>query len=391
LKNEDTVEIPKIKRVLRSIRLIVVIFSILLALVLILTNTQNINIDNFRRIFAKIDFGINSSGNGGDGYIYFSGSDSAFAPFKGGLAVCSTENVKVFDEKGNLFSNISSAKSKPVVISSPKHILSYDLNGKVLTVSNSFATLFEKSFTNNIYSADISQNGGFCVVTSEEGYKAKVTVFGNNYKEKYSVYSSEKYVIDAALSPDGKILALACVFPEGVVLNSVIDFYKIGEKSAFSQISLECGTVFDIHYKDNGSLLALGDKGATYINKKASSKAEISFEGRYLTSYEHSLENTVCILSQDMSRNANHVLIINDKGKVSLNCDTEYKIIDAAVCQNVIAIYTGDRLIFIDESGNDKIKIKKTIIINETYDKIFASKNNVFLIAGEYAKIENFS
>lgn len=389
MKIDETMEIPKVKKVLRTIRFSIMFVIVTSFCLFIFVNIDNINIDNFRRILAKIDFGINSTGAEGDGYVYFSGVDNVFAPFKGGLGVYNTDGLKVFDEKGNQFSGLTAASSAPAVSASDKYIMIYDRGGTALNIANSFALVFSKTFDNKIYCASMSESGGFTVVTEAEGYKALVTVFDSSFHEKFKFYSAEKYIVDAALSNDGKIVAVAYVYPDNSDIKSGVDFYKIGNKEPFSQISLAQGTVFDIQYKESGALTALTDKCAYTINKSAKTAAEFSFEGQKLMAFSHSLKNTALVLAEGVSKSNSQVVVLNDKGKAVTNIAYDSMVQNIGICDSGVALFTGDRLVFADISSGKKLKIKKTVIVTESFENMVASKNNVFLIAGEYAKIES--
>ena len=388
-EEEYTEHTHKLKAVLKGIRLAIVVFAVATVSLLVLFNIDQINMDNIRRLLAKIDFSINRPFTSANAMVTFNGSEqNCYAEYKSGLAVLSADGLKVFDDKGNEFTSQQTIYHSPSMQTNKKYILTYDRGGKTLNIANSFALVFTKTFDNTILNASMSENGAFVVVTQYEGYKALVTVFDSSFKEVFKFYSADKYIIDADISPDGAYLAAATLASEEAAVTSGITIYKIGTESPISQIPIAEGVLFDIKYKSSGNICAITDKGAVFISKDGKTEKELSFDGMILNSYaDNNDKYTAFITSASTSGKTAIVTITDEKGNIWTKGETDGFVISSSFSANGLAILQQERVILAAFSSKEGIKNLKTIPIKNDYERILAGDGNAFLIDGNYADI----
>ena len=117
----------------------------------------------------------------------------------------------------------------------------------------------------------VNKKGYTTVLTGETGYKSVVVVYDNRGVEKYRWYSDESYAIDAKLSDNSKILAVASVKMDGNKLNTVIEQYKIKEENVLSSIIIDDLVPYSITF-DGSKLVLIGDKKAYTVSKGGKNK-----------------------------------------------------------------------------------------------------------------------
>lgn len=390
-RDEETSTQNKIKSFLRGVRLTIIVLVVITLALLVFFNIDEINTDNFRRILAKLDFSFNQVNLKSSGTISFNGDSlNCYDVYKGGLAVLSTDGLKVYDEKGNEFNAVQTIYRNPSLQSTKKYILTYDRGGTSLNIANSFANVSSKSFPNKIINASMSENGSFLVVTECEGYKALVTVFDSSFNEKFLLYSAQNYILDAELSNDGQVLAIATLKGAKGDIEASINFYKVGNDSPFFTYPIADCTPFDIKYKGNGNLCVISDKKAIFLTKDGKKEGEISFDGKLLSSFaDNNNKYTAFITGTGLVSRNSHIIIADDKGNAWTNADIEGAVKHSTFIDNGLALLEENNILLIDISNKTNIKIKKNIVVKGEFEELLASGTNGYAVSSNYAEIIN--
>lgn len=392
VKTEETSNQNKIKGFLRGIRLAIIVLVVITLALLVFFNIDEINTDNFKRLLAKLDFSFNQVSTNNSGTVFFNGDDlNCYDVYKGGLAVLSPNGLKVYDEKGNEFNSIQTIYRSPAMQTTKKYILTYDRGGTSLIIANSFANVYSKTFPNKIINASMAENGSFLVVTEYEGYKALITVYDTSFKEKFLLYSAQNYIIDAQLSNDGQILAVATIKGVKGDIETAISFYKVGQETPFFTFPIADCTPFEIKYKGNGNLCVISDKKALFINKDGGKEGEINFEGKLLYNYADNNKYSAFITGTGLVSRNSHIIIADDKGNVWTNGDIEGTVKYSTFIDNGLALLEENNILLIDISNKTDIKIKKNVVVKGEFEELLASGTNGYAIASNYAEIISLS
>ncbi len=211
----------------------------LLLAALILFGGSIISYDNVYYMFKDIAY-INSFVENRPSSLNYSRpfSNQDFDVFKNGLAVASDSEIKLFASTGRVTMSEGSEFTNPRICSSDTSLLIYDQGRKTFKVYNSFISVRSEELDYPISSADMADDGSFCIVTKSENYGSVVRV----YNEKYvleSEYSRNDHVISANISPDGKkiaVLSLDAKDGDGMATLTVVER---GKKSTRSSVSLK--------------------------------------------------------------------------------------------------------------------------------------------------------
>jgi hypothetical protein len=386
MQREEGAVAHKIKLYLRTIRLAIVVLVVISLALLVFFNIDAINMDNFRRLLAKIDFSVNQTGTVGSGSITFTGDTlNCYDVYKGGLAVLSPDGLKVYDEKGNEFTGLQAVYKKPTMQATKKYILTFDRGGDKLIISNSFTIVFSKTFANKILNASMAEDGSFVVTTECEGYKALITVFDSSFKEKFKLYSAEKYIIDAKMNSNNGILAIASIKTGGGEISSAVTLYKIGTDKPFFEFPIADCTPFEIEYKSNGNICIFADKKAIFINRDGKKEGEVDYSNKTLTTYAtNNGKYTAFILT--VGRTAT-IMIVDEKGNAWTNGTLDGLVTSASFSDNGLVLLQKNNILLADFVSKNGVKIKKTIPVESGIEQILAGSKNVFAIKGSIAEI----
>jgi len=226
--------------------------------------------------------GIGSFGKkaGTDVFYYDAGGNAAYADIDGGLAVASSSGLQVFDRDGNQTLSEIFVMNSPSVDQAGGHVAAYDLGGTQLRFFDRTGMILSLTAEDTIISADVSSSGRLAVCTESSGYRGQVTVYSASGEALFKWYSGEGYVLSAALSDDGKELAVLTLTENGsriVKLRTNDDEYLKAEE-------FEGELIIDVAYTPKGNLAAL-TASSLYFIYDSDSIVRYDFEGKYLNDY----------------------------------------------------------------------------------------------------------
>jgi len=336
------------EKALNSTRTVLRFFRYLLLCVLVLTlalivilNRDNINMDNLRRFFAKIDIGVStSSEQDGQQIDLIYEEDVRVASFKDGLAHLTPSELTVLDNQGTVFLSAKTGFGTPELIAGKRYIVCYDRGGTDILVSNSFAVVFEKSMPENISYITMSDENYMAIITSGNGYKNSLYVYNSSFEKVFVWHSNERYLLNAAVSPDKKTVALICYnvndsSPELVGIH--LDEEEIAWQSPLKDLPL------DLCYKSAGNVALLYADRLEYFSGKGESGKVYEFKKNYLQGFSFNSEHTVLLLSGS-KRGESTLYSINDRGKESAVFETGACVTGLDVRENRVALLDGERV-----------------------------------------------
>ena len=141
------------------------IFSILsLVFVLVFVLMGNLSYDKFYHLVKDISISVEYVNSVHDTITYNTGNSQSFAVYRGGLAVASREKLAIFSAGGKELMSSSHNYANPILISSGKYVLLYDVGGKQFSFGNSFSEIKQERVENIIYGASISKTGDFALL-----------------------------------------------------------------------------------------------------------------------------------------------------------------------------------------------------------------------------------
>ncbi len=372
--------------IIKKIRYAVIIILILFICVFVVLNKDEINMDNFKRIMAQFDFAFSTSSSVSDKIDFNAQSTNKYSVYKNGFVSLTEEGLKIYDKTNNMLFNYKKNFSNPVLLTSKKYCLCYDFGSTGLYVTNSFANVFEKTFTGNISFAVLNDDGYFAVITKESGYKSVMRVYNKNLEEQLTVSLSEKYIVYASLSENSKSIAyitLSTKSGEPVYEANLLMLDK--ESPSFTVAMPE--SIVGINFV-NGNINVIGKNNMFLLNSDDGSiKKEYSYEGRTLKSFSKASKFTVLNFeSVDKSEKYQIDFVDGNMAKLSqINLDKE--IYDISVNEDKCAVLFKDNLdIYNIVNGN----LNKTMLLDQSYREVLLNdQNDFFLIASESAIQKN--
>ena len=277
---------------------------------------EDINIKNLSRIAAY----LGSAGRSGEfsSYPFEAGLDSVYAPFEAGLAVLGGNTYRYVTAlpEGDFTAQVKAAR--PAVSVGRKHVLLYDRGGKSFTVANGYTVLHEETLESPILSAEMNQNGDFCIVTDENGYRAAVAMYDSRQNQLYKWFTSDYFVMLASPAPDGKHFAALCVCEQDGTAAFTVRGYAVTQEEPVFTITLSSQAVYSIKHNARGDLVLICDDGVyTYDDKGQPLEQNTFARGSLQLFSHHQGEMPALALQSDGAGEQVTLRILDDAGGIA--------------------------------------------------------------------------
>lgn len=212
-------------------------------------------------------------------YTYEAASDQRFACLGSSLVVARGSGFELLDENGLSLASRVTAMQTPAISAGEDYAAVYDLGGRSLFWLGSDGSIQEQSFDGDILLAEVSPSGHCAVVSRETGYHALVSVWNSEHREVYRWYAGSAWPLGAAVSPDGKTLAVLCVSGTG----SEVKFFALDSEIQKAAFAVSDTVLLDLHWFSNHELCAYSDERALFFSADGSWSATYDFGGKYLS------------------------------------------------------------------------------------------------------------
>lgn len=307
---------------------------------------DNLNLDSIKRWLHYRTLSVSDSGRA-ESFAYGGSLDDTFAVLDGDLLVCSANNLSLYSGSGTRYVNQPVGMDNPTVDTNGSLAVAYDAGGGELYVLGQRELIWQAQGLSSILSARLNRSGYLTVVTQSSGYRGTVTVYDASYAPLMSVNVSSAFVMDAALSNDGRTLAIVTVGQEGGVFRSQLDLYAMntGDTGAFqpdTTLSLGPCVVLDtLHTLDQVWLLS--DRGLTIADHQGQA-VTADWSNLYLKRYTLGGDGfATALLGQYRAGSQAQLWVVDRQGQIR-TLDIHQQVLSLSAAGRYIAVLTGDRL-----------------------------------------------
>ena len=200
--------------------------ALLLGAVFLVANRDRFNLDALKRWLSYRSLETSASGEA-KAFTHAGGDQVSFAYLDSGLVLSSSIGARYYSFSGDLYAEEVLALEHPVLTHSEKAGVVYDAGGQELFVFSQGQETFHLSLEDggDLLSARLNSSGWLAVTAQESGYKGSVTVYDNTYqKQIIKINLSSTFVVDAAVSPDCKTVAVVTMGQENGSFQSQVRF-----------------------------------------------------------------------------------------------------------------------------------------------------------------------
>ncbi|MBR7185464.1 MAG: hypothetical protein IKD37_07645 [Clostridia bacterium] len=239
--------------------------------------SDSITYANFVYLLRDFDTVLNASGGDAVETIrYGTAEERQYLGYREGLALIDRRTVSVYNGAGKLTLDHAHGLDDPRAAASAQYLLLYDLDGNTFSLYNSLSQIYTETLDYPISHGTISDSGLFAVTTKTRDYTSAVLLYGKNGKLK-NRYLKDKYVLDVALSSDGRRIAIASVESQNGAYLTELQICEPGKDTALATLSLPEVFPLAVRFFSNDSLALLCDGAIYFYNSRGELQAEHAF------------------------------------------------------------------------------------------------------------------
>lgn len=239
-------------------------------------------------------------------------------PLGGHILTYSNDGAHCMDAKGNVLWNQTYQMQDPIIATNGNVVAIGDYNGREVYILDENKRLGEISTNMPIRDIAVAQTGRVAVTVAD----TKITwiqIYDPDGTWRFEVRTTmdkSGYPVATALSPNGELLALACIYVDSGVIKSRVAFHNFGQvgenKSDFyvNGYTYPDTVIPTIRFMDNATAYAVGDDRLVFYG--GSQIPEVTntylFEEEIQAIYNN--ENYVGLLFKGNSIDARHKLLV---------------------------------------------------------------------------------
>ena len=305
-----------------------------------------------------------------EAFTYETGSEQVFAAAGDGLAVASSSSVQLLNAAGEIVFKQVVSYDIPAVFASEKGALFCELGGKHSVFAAPDGTSRTPPQGGEILTAGMNENGWFCLVTSEAGYKALVSVYNTECEKQFEWWSGSGYVLRAAVSPDNRSLAVLCAERDC----SKLHLFALNSETERAAVQIDGELYCDLAWLGGDAICIVGESGLRFFSGKGEETGAYPLEGQYLLEYELSRAGYAAIyVSAYRSGAGGTLLTLGSDGRVQGSAALERDVISLSAVGRQVLVMTGDSLALynqdlVRQSANETLMTAKRAILRPAGD-----------------------
>ena len=287
-------------------------------------------------------------GNAGNGYpVNLVGTEvnsGNFAVNQGHVAYASDTSFVTLNSTGSEVANFQLRYSKPVMKSSGNRFLTYGIGTTGYQIQDFDGMLYSGEAEGAIYTADITSNGVYGIITEGSGYLSVLYVFNSNNNRIYKYSFSEYYINSITLNSDGSgCVACGITSDNGAVKTGVyvLDFTK---EEPVSQYSINGDTIVDSDYLNDNRVVLVGQSSSYIIKMGEENYVTVKYDSKTLANYCFNPDTNSFALALSKSGDGRSCVIeiYNDNGEKTSSIDTDYGAESISLYKGTVAILDGN-------------------------------------------------
>ena len=283
-------------------------------------------------------------------YTYASEKDGCYASLGGSLIQATPRRILVLGEDGEARYNADVKFTRSAVCSNGEVAAVYDLGGTDIYVLSDRGLVRQMTAEGTILSCTINEKGMLAVTTNKSGYKAAVTVYDEAGEKAFAFNSSDRFLMTAAVSRDGRQMAAVTLGQSEGVFASNLVIYGLDSTEPLADSRLTGSAVYDVGVVGK-RWCAVGEDGLHFLVTGGEEAAYYDFEGTYLR--RCSLEGegfAALLLGRYKSGTQTQLVTVDEEGAQLAILDVDKEVLSLSAAGKYVAVLYSDELAIYDRN-----------------------------------------
>ena len=338
--------LKKPNRVLRLLALLATAALLLGAMVLVVYR-DSVNVNTFKRWLAYRNMETGESGES-QPFSHAGGDKLSIAYLDSGVVTLSAAGAHYYGLDGEPLAEEVRSLENPVLTASSTTAVAYDAGNQSLFAFRNGEEYFKLILEGgaDLLSARPNEAGWLAVTAQQSGYKGAVTVYDRKGAPVIQISLSSTFAVDAAVSPDGQMVAVVTIGQTDGAFFSRLLLYQVNQAEPFAQVDLGSLTVLDMDF-DEGVVWLVGEDRLLTVTLGPESETVQSYfiSPNYLKGCSLGGDGFAFVLvGRYRSGGATQALRIDSSAQVIQSIPLASQVLDYAAAGDYCALLTGSQL-----------------------------------------------
>ncbi|MBR2489170.1 MAG: hypothetical protein IKB45_01715 [Clostridia bacterium] len=264
--------------------------------------------------------------------------------------VLSDTMVYSFAASGKELFSYNHGFENPVIKTSVSGALVFEQGGTGAVIFSLSGVTGEIKTEKEIITAAISDSGNYAIVSRSDKYASTVSVYNKSGKRLYEWYSAQDTVNNAAISPNGKKLAVSTFSANVGQYNSKLRFLEFDSAESEHSESFEGSIVYSLENTGGSKLAVVTKNGVKFI--KWSDFKTTDYENGYSAAFFRAGKGgSTAVFNRENDKTDNRIVIFSKKGEKTAEFEFKGIISDIAVYGGHIYCMSDTDIYLLDSSG----------------------------------------
>ena len=356
-------EPKKAKKTNIFVRLLILLLTAALVVgaLLLVVYRDRLNLDAVKRWLAYRSLETSETGQA-EPFTHAGGDKLSLAYLDSGVLLASAAGAHYYSFSGEPYAQEVLAMENPILSAASSAGVIYDAGEQSLFLFRDGRETFQLTLEGggDLLSARVNDSGWLAVTAQQSGYKGVVTVYNAEGGQVIQISLSSTFVVDAALSPDCRTVAVITMDQQGGVFESQVRFYPVDQEEPSAQVSLGGIAVLDLDY-ESGRLWVLGEDELVTVSPDGSEVSRYSFGRSYLKGCALGGDGfALLLLGSYRAGSASQAVTVDEEGQVLAQLSLSGQVLDFDAAGRYCALLTGGELTVCTRDFQDYALLEST-------------------------------
>lgn len=348
-ENKNTPALKRLKKPNPLLRLLALLTTaaLLLGAMILVIYRDTINMNTFKH---WLDYQRMDTGATGESapFSHAGGDKLSIAYLNSGVVTASAAGAHYYGLDGQQLAEEVRSLENPVLTASRSTAVVYDAGNQSLFAFRDGEKNFSLSLEGgaDLLSARPNDGGWLAVTAQQSGYKGAVTVYDRRGEPVIQISLSSTFAVDAAISPDGRTVAVVTIGQENGAFFSRLLLYSVDKTEPFAQLDLGGMTVLDMDF-DLGVVWLVGEDRLLTVSltPEGETVQTCFFSPSYLKGCSLGGDGFAFLLmGRYRSGSADQALLVDSSAQVVQSIALTGQVLDYAAAGEYCALLTGSQL-----------------------------------------------
>ena len=352
MTNDTPAKQPKKQNILLRLLALLVTAALVVGALLLVVYRDRLNLDALERWLSYRNLETGETGQAAP-FTHAGGNKLSVACLDNGVLLSSATGAHYYSFSGDKYAEEVLDMDNPVLSASSGAGVVYDAGGQSLFLFRGREKVFDLALEGSadLLSARVNDNGWLAVTAQQSGYKGSVTVYNAEGEKVIQISLSSTFLVDAAVSPDNKTVAVVTMDQTDGLFGSRVLFYPVDKEEPSAAADLGSVTVLELDYEAN-ALWVLAEDRLIILSPDGSATRSYPFGRTYLKGCSLGGDGFALLLTgRYRAGTADRAVLVDPNGDLLASLALSTPALDFDAAGNYCAILTGSSLTLYNRQG----------------------------------------